>query len=64
MLHQNALLATRNYKLEVVLIKRKARKGKRLQYGSALGYSTAVAQVAAKASTAPRLLKKTYSSSK
>jgi hypothetical protein len=44
MLHQNALLAARNYELEeqlAVITKQKARKRKRLQHGGTLEYSKA-----------------------
>ena len=62
MLHQNALLAARNCELEeqlAVMTKRKSRKRKRIQQGGTMEYGTAAAQVAAKASGAPQLSKKT-----
>ena len=61
MLHQNALLVARNHELKeqlAVITKRKSRKRKRIQQGGTMEYGTAAAQVAAKASTAPRRSKK------
>jgi hypothetical protein len=61
MLHQNALLAARNSKLEeqlAAITKRKARKRKRIQHGGTLEYREASTQVAATASVAPQRLKK------
>jgi hypothetical protein len=61
MLHQNALLTARIYKLEeqlAVVTKRKSRKRKRIQQGGIIEYGTVAAQVAAEASTAPQRSKK------
>jgi hypothetical protein len=61
MLHQNALLAARNYELEeqlAVMTKRKTRKRKRIQQGGTMEYSEAAAQVAAEASVATERSKK------
>jgi hypothetical protein len=63
-LHQNALLAARNHKLEeqlAVMTKRKSRKCKRIQQGGAMEYNEAAAQVAAEASVATKQLKKACS---
>ena len=61
MLHQNALLATRNHELEeqlAVMTKRKSRKRRRIQQGGTMEYGTAAAQVAAEASAGPQRSKK------
>ena len=61
MLHQNALLAARNQKLEeqlAVMTKQKLRKRKRIQQGGTMEYGTAAAQVAAEASAAPQQSKR------
>jgi hypothetical protein len=66
MLHQNALLATRNHELEeqlAVITKRKSRKRKRIQQGGTMEYGTAAAKIAAEASAAPQRSKKACGSS-
>jgi hypothetical protein len=61
MLHQNALLTARVYKLKeqlAVITKRKTRKRKHIQHGGTMEYGEAAAQVAAKASAGPQRSKK------
>jgi hypothetical protein len=61
MLHQNALLAAWNSKLEeqlAVITKRKTHKCKQIQHGGTMEYSEAAAQVATEASVAARRSKK------
>jgi hypothetical protein len=61
MLHQNALLTARVYKLKeqlAVVTKRKSRKRKWIQQGGTIEYGIVVVQVAAKASIAPQRSKK------
>jgi hypothetical protein len=65
MLHQNALLAARNNKLEeqfAVMTKRKMRKRKQIQHSGTIEYGEA-AEVATEASVAARRSKKARGSS-
>ena len=62
MLHKNVLIKAYVQELKeqlVVITKRKLRKRKQIQHGSTLKYSLAASQVAAKASVAAQLSKKT-----
>jgi hypothetical protein len=61
MLHQNVLLTLRITELEQqmdILIKRKTRKRKRIQYGGTIEYSTASVQVAIEGSSLSKRAKK------
>ena len=66
MLYKNVLIEARVQELKeqlIEIIKYKARKRKRIQYGGIMEYSIVASYVATEVSIAPQLSKKAYGSS-